>query len=288
MKPNSNSSIFVKQFRGFTLVELLVVITIIAILVTITVPFVSRAMTKSKVATARTDMANLKGAIQSYHNDYSRFPSARGAAPNPAGEDLTFSLPIGEKHVDGSPYDAFIQSVPLSQKTPPNSDLMSVLMAVDFGANKKHGRNPKKSIYLTPKSVSGEDEAGVGPDGVFRDPFGNPYVITVDYNGDNKVSDRFYRLTGVSEGASIGLVSINPNTPDEEFVLQGTVMIWSFGPDRQMHSRAHALDLQDSYEDADWCPWIDDPGKDPAKRNHTGHKQVVRTNKNTDNILGWR
>ena len=43
-------------------------------------------------------------------------------------------------------------------------------------------------------------------------------------------------------------------------------MIWSFGPDRQMHSMAHALDLQESYEDAD--------GR--------------RTNKNTDNILGWR
>jgi prepilin-type N-terminal cleavage/methylation domain-containing protein len=288
MKPNSNSFIPAMQLRGFTLVEMLVVITIIAILASITVPFVSRAMTKSKVATARTDMINLKGAIQSYHNDYSRFPSARGAVPNPKGGDLTFSLPIGEQQADGSPYDAFIQSVPLPQKTPPNSDLMSVLMAVDSGVNKNHGRNAKKTTYLTPNAADDLGAPGLGPDGIFRDPFGNPYVITVDYNGDNQVADRFYRETGVSHGASIGLVKNTSNQTAQEYVLRGTVMIWSFGPDRQMHSRAHALDLQDSYEDADWCPWIDDPGKDPAKRNHTGHKQVVRTNKNTDNILGWR
>ena len=268
--------------------EMLVVIAIIAILVSITVPFVARAMVKSKVATARTDMINLKGAIQSYHNDYSRFPSARGAPPNPKGGDLTFSLPIGEKHADGSPYDAYIFSAPPTQKTPPNSDLMSVLMAVDSGANKNHGRNPKKNIYLTPNSADDQFSAGVGSDGVFRDPFGNPYVITVDYNGDNQVADRLYREWRVSRGASIGFVRNKKNKTEEEYVLRGTVMIWSFGPDRQMHSRAHALDLWDNYEDADWCPWIDDPGKDPYKRNHTGHKQVVRTNKNTDNILSWR
>tara|TARA_B110000438_G_C15678246_1_gene591191 strand:- start:62 stop:910 length:849 start_codon:yes stop_codon:yes gene_type:complete len=280
----SNPTQFIQRNRGFTLVEMLVVIAIIAILVSITVPFVARAMVKSKVATARTDMINLKGAIQSYHNDYSRFPSARGATPNPAGGDLTFSLPIGEKHADGSPYDAFIYSAPLPQKTPLNSDLMNVLMAVDSGANKNHGRNPKKSIYLTPNSADDQFSAGVGSDGVFRDPFGNPYVITVDYNGDNQVADRFYRETGVSKGASIGLVRNKKNKTEEEYVLRGTVMIWSFGPDRQMHSKAHALDLQNSYEDADWCPWVDDPNK-PA---HKNHKQVVRTNKNTDNILGWR
>jgi prepilin-type N-terminal cleavage/methylation domain-containing protein len=284
MKPNSNSFIPAAQFRGFTLVEMLVVITIIAILASITVPFVSRAMTKSKVATARTDMINLKGAIQSYHNDYSRFPMARGADPNPKGGDLTFSLPIGEKQADGSPYDAYIQSKPLIQKAPPNSELMSIVLALDSGANKNHGRNPKKNIYLTPNTTKDLGAPGLGPDGIFRDPFGNPYVITVDYNGDNQVADRFYRETGVSHGASIGLVKNTSNKTEQEYVLRGTVMIWSFGPDRQMHSKAHALDLADNYEDADWCPWVDDSSK-PAHKNHV---QRERSNKNTDNILGWR
>ena len=34
---------------------------------------------------------------------------------------------------------------------------------------------------------------GVGPDGVYRDPWGNPYVITIDLNYDEKARDGFYR-----------------------------------------------------------------------------------------------
>ena len=251
MKPYSNSSISVTQIRGFTLVEMLVVVAIIAILVTITVPFVSRAMTKSKVATARTDMINLKGAVQSYQNDYSRFPSARGAAPNLKGGDLTFHLPIGRKHADGAPQDA--GDWPDPPVTPDNNVVMAILMATDYGANKNHGRNPKKTTYLTPNTADDKFSAGVGPDGVFRDPFGNPYVISVDLAGDENVADLFYRETGVSKGASIGLVRNVNNKTEEEYVLRGSVMIWSPGPDRQVNSKAGAL----------------------AKEN-------------ADNILGWR
>ncbi len=236
---------------GFTLVEMLVVITIIAILVAITVPFVIRAYTKSKVATARTDMVNLKGAIQSYHNDYSRFPSARGVVPNAKGGDLTFHLPIGRKHADGSPQDAGNWANP--PVTVDNSDLMAILMALDKGPNQNHGRNPKKTSYLTPNSADDAAAGGVGPDGVFRDPFGNPYVITVDLDGNGQVADLFYLETGVSKNTAIGLVLNPQNKTEEEYVLRGTVMIWSPGPDRQVNSKAAALELQ-----------------------------------NTDNILGWR
>jgi len=230
---------------------MLVVIAIIAILVSITVPFVARAMTKSKVATARTDMVNLKGAIQSYQNDYSRFPSARGVAANLKGGDLTFHLPIGRKHADGSPQDA--GNWPDPPQTPDNSVMMAILMAIDHGANTNHGRNPKKTTYLTPNTADDTFSAGVGPNGVFRDPFGNPYVISVDLAGDGNVADLFYRETGVSKSASIGLVRNVDNKTEEEYVLRGSVMIWSPGPDRQVNSKASAL----------------------AKEN-------------TDNILGWR
>ena len=237
--------------KAFTLVEMLVVITIIAILVSITVPFVLRAMTKSKVATARTDMLNLKGAIESYHNDYSRYPTARGTAANTKGGDLTFHLPIGRNHADGSPQDAGNSVNP--PQTPNNSDVMTILMALNEAPNKNHGRNPKKTSFITPKSADDAAAGGLGPDGVFRDPFGNPYVITVDLDGNGQVADLFYRETGVSKSVAIGLVKNAQNTTEEEFVLRGSIMIWSPGPDRQVNSEAAALDKH-----------------------------------NADNILGWR
>jgi len=261
-----------RRYKGFTLVEMLVVITIIAILVTITVPFVFRAMVKSKVATARTDMINLKGAIQSYHNDYSRFPTARGAPSNLYGGDLTFHLPFGRIHADGGaqhvgnwpPSSPVPMVTPINfaaygdHVTPGNHVVIAILMAADFEENQNHRRNPKKTAYLSPKTADDEFSPGVYTglimgkytgDLVFRDPFGNPYVISVDLNEDGYVADMFYLQESVSNGASIGLES-NVNG---EYVLRGSVMIWSPGPDRQMNAATGALDKE-----------------------------------NIDNILGWR
>ena len=49
--------------KGFTLIEMLVVIAIIAILVAIVIPTVSNATTKAKEA---TDVANIRSAIAEY------------------------------------------------------------------------------------------------------------------------------------------------------------------------------------------------------------------------------
>jgi prepilin-type N-terminal cleavage/methylation domain-containing protein len=66
-----------KRYKGFTLVELLVVIVIIAVLMGMLIPAVMRAKVRARIATARADMSNIKGAILSYQTDYSRFPVPR-------------------------------------------------------------------------------------------------------------------------------------------------------------------------------------------------------------------
>lgn len=60
--------------RGFTLVEILVVIGIITILLSIIIPVVGKIRTAARVAAAQAQLNGLSLAIQSYYQDHSAYP----------------------------------------------------------------------------------------------------------------------------------------------------------------------------------------------------------------------
>lgn len=60
--------------RGFTIVELLVVIGIIVILIGILVPVISRVQVAAQGSETRQRLANIAAALQSYYNDFSAYP----------------------------------------------------------------------------------------------------------------------------------------------------------------------------------------------------------------------
>lgn len=62
--------------QGFTLVELLVVITIIAALAALVSPQVLKALNKADVTTATNNARNIGLAMFNFQNDYGRFPDA--------------------------------------------------------------------------------------------------------------------------------------------------------------------------------------------------------------------
>jgi hypothetical protein len=70
---------------------------------------------------------------------------------------------------------------------------------------------------------------GVGPDLVYRDPWGNPYLITLDLNDDSKAEDSVYSSVTVSGGGVNGLMQ--QPAPDSHYALHGNIMVWSAGPD---------------------------------------------------------
>jgi general secretion pathway protein G len=63
-----------KHERGFTLLELLVVMTIIGILAAIAVPALRDSPQRAREATLREDLFTLRSVIDQYHGDKGNFP----------------------------------------------------------------------------------------------------------------------------------------------------------------------------------------------------------------------
>jgi type II secretion system protein G len=65
------------DFKGFSLIELLIAVAIIAILAAIAVPNFLEAQTRSKAARAKADLRSLCSSLEAYHVDYKNYPPAR-------------------------------------------------------------------------------------------------------------------------------------------------------------------------------------------------------------------
>lgn len=235
--------------RGFTLIELLVVIAIIGILAGLLLPALSRAKLKTQITRSKTEMGNLVAAITQYHSDYGRYPAPKivADASTPNCPDFTF----GTKNSGSLTVIENNNGVPANVETN-NAELMAILMNIEYfpedpsraTCNLNFARNPQKIKFYDAKRVTGKSAGGVGDDLVYRDPWGNPYIITIDFNYDDKCRDGFYRNSNVSQDTGDkGLTTLSrvpPNTGNT-FEANVPVMVWSLGPDGKADGSKKAL-----------------------------------------------
>ncbi len=229
-----------RRLRAFTLVELLTVIAIIAILAAMLLPVLGVVKTKAKVTEAKLQIQDIVTAVQNYNSAYSRFPVSPAAQANAYGEDITY----GGIYTNSSG-TSWPPMLPVPGYDTNCSEVISILMNITnfpngSGAtvNTNSQKNPQQTIFLNAKMVGDTVTwPGVGPDLVYRDPWGNPYIISMDLDEDNECLDAFYCQYMVSQnGASstagyYGLVnSTDAGGTGNHFQYHGNVMVWSMGP----------------------------------------------------------
>ncbi len=233
---------------AFTLVELLTVIAIIAILAAMLLPVLAAVKKHAQRVQGELQCQDIANAILKYDSDYGRFPVSSAVQTAAGTNDFTygavFQTPTSGPLTVGTPVSGTILS---------NAEVIAILMdntSLANGVNTNHIKNPQQTIFLNAKMSSydpsqpGPADGGVDVNGVYRDPWGNPYVISLDLNYDESCKDVFYCLNTVSGPYNPGLNGLVSPTAtatvagNNDFQYHGKVMVWSAGPDGKIDPTA--------------------------------------------------
>jgi len=110
-----------KISRGFTLIELMVVMTVIALLISIAVPRYFHSVDKAKEATLKQSLSVMRVAIDKFYGDHDRYPA-------------TINELVTKKYIRAVPVDPITESTETWVTQAPNADTGDGVFDIKSGA----------------------------------------------------------------------------------------------------------------------------------------------------------
>jgi len=149
---------FPRRSSGFTLLELLIVIAIIAILASVAFPVTALVIRQARKAEARNEVVNIVRAVTAYNMEYSKLPLR-----SPGSDTETIET---------------------------DQEFMAILLGSEDEA-----LNPRGKSFYTGKEAKeraggldyGEGGNSGGAKPRLVDPWGNTYFVAIDANYDHKL-----------------------------------------------------------------------------------------------------
>jgi len=184
---------------GFTLMEILVVMTIIAILAGIMMPAVNKVMGNAKIKNAQQTALQLVSSISTYQTEYRRFP-------------------VEANQLDGT--DVRVET---------DETLMNILLGQD---NNQY--NPRSRSFYSSRNARGRPPRNglvFNEDGGGRlyDPWGNYYQVMMDVDTNHRIQPPFQKeqMAGANIVAkSIVVWSLGPDGQEAGDGVKDNVITW--------------------------------------------------------------